>query len=182
MAQSQDQRPVWALLAAIMVVVIVLRVLGDPRGPPVCRDGWPSKSIGKYGACSHHGGVNYEGTDRTPAWVFGVAIGAGVITFLVPALRYGFFRRPKKLVSEPLKKLEDVASQRIQEAIERRQHVRFIYTGSDGSKSIRTVRPVSLDILEPFGWDRRSLTGFCLLRNAERQFLLARMADIEIIP
>lgn len=182
MAQSQDQRPVWALLAAIMVAIIVYRVLGEPRTPPVCMDGWKSPSIGKYGACSHHGGVNYEGIDRTPGWVSSVALGAGVITFLVPALRYGFFRRPKKLVSPPLNTLKDEASQRIQQAIERKQLVRFTYTGADGTVSQRTVRPVSLDILEPFGWDKRSLRGFCLLRKAERQFLLARMADIEIIP
>ncbi|MGH8398718.1 MAG: hypothetical protein ACRETA_10810 [Gammaproteobacteria bacterium] len=29
--------------------------------PLVCQDGWPSGSIGRQGACSHHGGV-----DRSP--------------------------------------------------------------------------------------------------------------------
>lgn len=178
---SQVDRPVWALLAAILVAVILLRLLSDPRTPPVCMDGWQSPSIGANGACSHHGGVNYEGIDRTPAWKHGVAIGAGVITFLVPALRYGFLRRQKKIVSEPLKKLEDVVSRLIQDAIESRKQVRFTYTSADGKVSKRTVRPVSLDILEPFGWENRSLTGFCLLRNAERHFLLARMANVELV-
>jgi hypothetical protein len=27
------------------------------QGPARCRDGWPSPSIGRQGACSHHGGV-----------------------------------------------------------------------------------------------------------------------------
>ena len=27
-------------------------------GPAVCNDGWASPSIGRQGACSHHGGVN----------------------------------------------------------------------------------------------------------------------------
>ena len=27
------------------------------QGPVRCRDGWPSPSIGRQGACSHHGGV-----------------------------------------------------------------------------------------------------------------------------
>lgn len=32
-----------------------------------CADGWPSESIGRQGACSHHGGVVsvYEGEDGT---------------------------------------------------------------------------------------------------------------------
>jgi hypothetical protein len=145
-------------------------------------DGWKSPSIGNNGACSHHGGVNYDGIDRTPAWVNKVALGAGVITFLVPAVRYGFFRRTKKMVVAPLKTLDDDVSRRLQDAIDTEKRVRFTYTGADGAVSTRTVRPISLDILEPFGWDKRSLTGFCLLRKAERQFLLARMADIEIVP
>lgn len=45
-------------------VFLALRFLVlDPLIPPsVCRDGWPSQSIGLRGACSHHGGI-------APNWV-----------------------------------------------------------------------------------------------------------------
>ncbi len=29
-------------------------------GPVICEDGWHSPSIGRQGACSHHGGVNND--------------------------------------------------------------------------------------------------------------------------
>ncbi|MFI1173274.1 hypothetical protein [Streptomyces melanogenes] len=32
----------------------------DMPSPARCADGWPSGSIGKRGACSHHGGVVYD--------------------------------------------------------------------------------------------------------------------------
>lgn len=36
-------------------LAIILRII---VGPPTCADGWTSMSIGKQGACSHHGGVD----------------------------------------------------------------------------------------------------------------------------
>jgi hypothetical protein len=32
-------------------------VTGAVQGPLRCRDGWQSMSIGRQGACSHHGGL-----------------------------------------------------------------------------------------------------------------------------
>jgi hypothetical protein len=56
--------------SAIFSIVALVYVLG----PATCRDGWASPSIGRSGACSHHGGVS--GRD----WVtfLGVVIGIGV--------------------------------------------------------------------------------------------------------
>jgi len=44
---------------AVMVFVISLLVIGILMPALSCMDGWQSGSIGKQGACSHHGSVNY---------------------------------------------------------------------------------------------------------------------------
>ena len=61
------------------VAFLALNFIGHELiGPAKCNDGWTSSSIGKRGACSHHGGVN-----RLPGnlvLIFSIAggIGAGV--------------------------------------------------------------------------------------------------------
>ena len=59
-----------------IAVFFILNVAGNGLiGPTRCSDGWASPSIGKQGACSHHGGVN-----RAPqSAVFMVSILGGVI-------------------------------------------------------------------------------------------------------
>lgn len=42
--------------AVFVLTAIVVRYMS---GPPVCSDGWHSSSIGRSGACSHHGGVRH---------------------------------------------------------------------------------------------------------------------------
>lgn len=42
----------------IFVFITVLLLLLFIAGPARCSDGWASGSIGRSGACSHHGGVN----------------------------------------------------------------------------------------------------------------------------
>lgn len=44
---------------AVLAFVISLLVIGILMPALVCMDGWQSESIGRQGACSHHGGVNY---------------------------------------------------------------------------------------------------------------------------
>jgi hypothetical protein len=56
--------------------VLSLLVLGHFAGPTKCSDGWPSPSIGKSGACSHHHDV-----DDGPAslrFMGSLAIGFGI--------------------------------------------------------------------------------------------------------
>lgn len=56
-----------------------------PPGPPAhCADGWGSSSIGKQGACSHHGGVVYPGDWRILPAV-GISILAGLGMYSVVA-------------------------------------------------------------------------------------------------
>ncbi|PWR23230.1 hypothetical protein [Zavarzinia compransoris] len=47
-------------------------------GPPDCRDGWNSPSIGAAGACSHHGGVDPTSTILA---VLAALIAAGAVLF-----------------------------------------------------------------------------------------------------
>jgi hypothetical protein len=42
-------------------------------GPAICRDGWSSPSIGRQGACSRHGGVNWGFGGLAP--VLGIVVG-----------------------------------------------------------------------------------------------------------
>lgn len=45
--------PAWIVFGLMLIVTFVI------AGPVVCSDGWASGSLGKRGACSHHGGVSY---------------------------------------------------------------------------------------------------------------------------
>lgn len=49
------QRP---LTIGVTVCVALFVFFVSIQGPARCRDGWPSPSIGRQGACSHHGGVS----------------------------------------------------------------------------------------------------------------------------
>ena len=50
-----------------------------PHGYSACSDGWRSGSIGRQGACSHHGGVSYHGVQ----WDILALIAASTVTALV---------------------------------------------------------------------------------------------------
>lgn len=63
--------------AGILAFVAAMIVISMFMGPTVCSSGWASSSIGRQGACSHHGGVN-----RLPAMLrfaassaFGIWVG-----------------------------------------------------------------------------------------------------------
>ena len=47
--------PTFYAFLALIIALIVIDLLTPAL---VCMDGWESQSIGKSGACSHHGGVN----------------------------------------------------------------------------------------------------------------------------
>jgi len=46
-----------------------------------CRDGWKSPSIGRQGACSHHGGVDYKGDYPLIGIIVGIFLGRKVYRF-----------------------------------------------------------------------------------------------------
>ena len=54
----------WSIAAGIVGFVFFYWVFKSMLPPPICTDGWHSPSIGRSGACSHHGGVH-----RPYAWI-----------------------------------------------------------------------------------------------------------------
>ena len=68
------------LPASVVAFLACFIVVGTLMGPPACRDGWHSRSIGRQGACSWHGGVDRAaGSFR----FFGSAAAAGVVWWLM---------------------------------------------------------------------------------------------------
>ncbi|NSL20576.1 hypothetical protein [Agrobacterium tumefaciens] len=54
--KSLIKNPFVVAIAVFILTAIAFRYFS---GPPVCKDGWHSSSIGRSGACSHHGGVRH---------------------------------------------------------------------------------------------------------------------------
>lgn len=66
-----------------MAFIASMLIIGAFMGPTTCNSGWQSGSIGRQGACSHHGGV-----DRTPGTLrFMVSLGVGVWAGIIVARR-----------------------------------------------------------------------------------------------
>lgn len=47
-----------SVIPAILVFIVTFLIFSVLFGGAVCSDGWGSRSIGRTGACSHHGGVS----------------------------------------------------------------------------------------------------------------------------
>jgi len=79
-------------------------LLAALSGPPRCRDGWLSPSIGHRGACSWHGGVDRSGDGRALLLPFG-ALSWFIGFYVFDALDRGFLRdrgeRKGSLTPEP---------------------------------------------------------------------------------
>lgn len=81
----------WAI--AIGVLFGLLRLSAFVFGPTLCRDGWHSASIGRQGACSHHGGVD-RSKNILPLIFTGLAAWAGIGFHSSPASYWLTFQRP----------------------------------------------------------------------------------------
>lgn len=60
------------------VTFIIVKALAPLVPETTCYDGWHSPSIGRMGACSHHGGVNSH--NGLMLLIVGVSLGAGFLT------------------------------------------------------------------------------------------------------
>ncbi|RWM79504.1 MAG: hypothetical protein EOR81_10870 [Mesorhizobium sp.] len=65
-----------AAIGALTFIATMI-VVGMFMGPTTCNSGWASGSIGRRGACSHHGGVNHGPAQLRfiTSILFGVAAG-----------------------------------------------------------------------------------------------------------
>ncbi|MET4514323.1 hypothetical protein [Bradyrhizobium sp. I1.7.5] len=90
-------------VAAALAFLIAVKMLS---GPATCADGWPSFSIGAKGACSHHGGVNHEGS----LWF----LISAVVGFA--AWRFADAKSPRKKREQEEQRQEQLAQAAIVEA------------------------------------------------------------------
>src|SRR5690625_2692968 len=92
-----------SVIPAIVLFIVLLVVLKLLIGGAVCSDGWASPSIGKAGACSHHGGVR-----RWPSTLaFLISVAAGVAFHFMRMQRYEERRKTKvKSIARPFKNYE----------------------------------------------------------------------------
>lgn len=60
------------IAAGIITAIATWILIAVLIGPAMCRDGWRSPSIGRQGACSHHGGVSRNGPIGLLAVVAGI--------------------------------------------------------------------------------------------------------------
>lgn len=76
----------WGVLVGLAVGYLVNGAIASAQGPTVCRDGWPSSSIGIQGACSSHGGVDH-GPARLRGFLTSVAaVASGLLTWGAAAI------------------------------------------------------------------------------------------------
>jgi hypothetical protein len=73
---SRDLHVKKGTIIGLFVGVGLFVLLNQALPERVCKDGWKSPSIGRPGACSHHGGVK---TSVLPLLVLLTSIGAGTL-------------------------------------------------------------------------------------------------------
>jgi hypothetical protein len=150
-----------------------------------CVDGWKSPSIGRQGACSHHGGVKDYGRDYLLiAGGLSVAVGCYISGYLS---RYSWATRPiltgalQRLTRRPTPKPAFASEiEIISNAIKNGSKIEFLYKKpNDAVYTKRTCRPIELVRLS--GRDGKKtlcVRGYCELREDARTFALKRMKNL----
>lgn len=170
-----------SIIAGWLVGLLLLVGLLSLIPPPTCRDGWRSPSIGRQGACSHHGGV--ERHSGLAFMAVAVSFGAG---FLVSAKLSGVIERRKKdrfkrsLTPPPTNAPADEV---IIYAILSESKIEFMYKGrKDFVPAQRIVTPTGLTTTGGrFGKaGTPCVVGYCHIRNAARIFTLDRIQGLKL--
>ena len=161
-------------LSGICVFVALSQFLPEV----LCADGWASPSIGRQGACSHHGGV--KGNGIYVFLIIGVSIWTGVsVSNKFSTIKHG--NRPRVL-DERDTFSEEVPV--ISSAIEQGRRIEFLYKKPKSTNyEIRTIKPIEFKNI-PHTYGSRStlcIKGFCEKRSANRNFALKRMKDLRVI-
>lgn len=157
-------KEIGAIILSITVGVVIAMALSPSFDGTRCADGWHSPSIGKQGACSHHGGVGYG--DPTPWYVGPVAIGSGLLVLGALTWVFGLFQTPKVIDHNLLL---------FEQAIKEHRPVRFLYAKPGKEPEERTITPMEIILLNPKWPPSRCVAGRCHRANDERKFLLSRI-------
>jgi hypothetical protein len=177
------------------VTFIIVKALAPLMPETTCYDGWHSPSIGRMGACSHHGGVNRH--NGLMLLVVGVSLGAGFLTSNLLSWRDSTTsslsgtdkREPPFAVSSPplgTNVRESPFTNEIQlitNAIKDRKKIEFLYKKPrELTYTKRTVRPIEFaKFSRKDGDSTLCVQGHCDLRKAIRSFALKRMKNLTVI-
>jgi hypothetical protein len=67
------------LAVGIIAFFVALITISSFMGPTRCKSGWASASIGRRGACSHHGGVDHTPGTLLALGSLGIGLAAGMM-------------------------------------------------------------------------------------------------------
>lgn len=150
--------------------------------PGSCRDGWDSPSIGRQGACSHHGGVKRHGDLAFLA--LAASVGAGLLTS-VKLAAIAERRRKAQFKRNLVPPAPDAPIDAIVlYAILSESKVEFMYKGQkDFVPTLRVVTPTALSVTHgPYGNPGvPCLIGYCHTREARRTFVVQRISRPKLL-
>jgi hypothetical protein len=168
----------WHIIAGCLGGIICFLLLATFIPRAICVDGWQSPSIGRMGACSHHGGVKSH-----RVLYFIIAAGSSYIGYRTAQyfepnriLRNSHAVRPARPFSFEAKLIRD--------AIKDGRKIRFLYKTARESRHIeRTVNPREIVYVQHrhgYG-ETECVRGFCDLRHDTRTFALNRMRELRTV-
>lgn len=165
----------------IITFLVIWFGLALLSGPATCRDGWHSSSIGKRGACSHHGGVK----NSSSVFFLLALIGASGIVFLVLKS------------NEPFEKAERII-ECLNQVKDQYQYLRFSYLNNNQENLSFQIKPQSIivkkhsgesikyshfskEILSEHNIEDVFIEGFDSVRKKNIIFHITKMNDIQIV-
>lgn len=169
-----EKSTIFGWLSGICIFIGLSQLLPEVR----CADGWASPSIGRQGACSHHGGV--EGNDFYILLILGASIWAGISVSNMFSVNKDTDKQ--HLFDERNNYPEEISI--ISSAIEQGRRIEFLYK-KPKSKNYekRRIKPIEFkEIPHTYGSKiTLCILGYCEERKANRNFALKRMTSLRII-
>ena len=165
----------WIL--GLLLLVGLSSLIPEPR----CRDGWESPSIGRQGACSHHGGV-----ERHEGFVF-LAIATSFCAGLITTLRLTAWaerRKKARFIASLVRPEPDAPIDKIVlYAILSESKIEFMYKGrKDFTSKLRIVtrKATTANYGRCGRLGTLYLVGHCHSSNANRTFAIDRISGLKL--
>jgi hypothetical protein len=171
---------VFGVVVGAAVFLLLLQFVPEAR----CADGWASPSIGRQGACSHHGGVRGSGIWLLLAAAVGVGAGIAVARRLAPSAGDRAAAEASVMLEVSGREADRAVVDLIVAAMRADRRISFVYTkrGSTISEK-RTIIPRGFQcIARPStGGTTLCVVGFCEMRRAERTFAVELMKRVQAV-